>query len=119
MNTIAPLLLDRLEATVSELARTIAQLKDSSARDEGDSNPKPAAPEYLSVKELASRIPYSEHTIRNLMSAGEFAFGVHYFKRRGRVIFSWQAMRKWVEQGELGQIAEVIPLVRSRYARSR
>jgi hypothetical protein len=53
------------------------------------------------------------------MSAGEFAFGVHYFKWRSRVIFSWHAMREWVEQREPGQTAGMIPLVRSRYARPR
>lgn len=54
-------------------------------------------PEYLSVRELAKRVPYSEGTLRNLMSAGVLKRGVHYDKPAGRVIFRWDAMRAWVE----------------------
>ncbi|MEO6030203.1 MAG: hypothetical protein ABIR79_25320, partial [Candidatus Binatia bacterium] len=43
--------------------------------------------EYLSVKELAKRIPYCEQTIRNMLSAGEFEEDVHYYRKRRRVIF--------------------------------
>jgi hypothetical protein len=68
---------------------------------------------YLSVKQLAARIPYAESSIRNLMLAGELVEGLHFFKRRGRVMFSWQAMQDWVE-ARTAYKAEAIPLVRSR-----
>jgi hypothetical protein len=70
---------------------------------------------YLSVKQLAERVPYAEQTIRNLMLAGELVEGRHFFKRRGRVIFSWPAMRRWVE--ERGAEGGGIPLVRNRHGR--
>ena len=81
-------------------------------------------PFYLSVREVAARIPYAEQTIRNMMICGELREGEHYFKRRGRVMFSWPAMRAWVEQqttreDEAGDAATVLPLVRNqRYGRS-
>jgi hypothetical protein len=55
--------------------------------------------EYLSIRDLASRIPYGAQTIRNLLSAGELRLGVHYFKRdgRGRPIFKWTAVQAWLE----------------------
>ena len=47
------------------------------------------------------------------MHNGELVEGEHYFKRRGRVIFSWPAMRAWVEKQSPGE-AEHLPLVRNR-----
>lgn len=77
----------------------------------------PAGPEeetcYLSANQLAKRIPYSEHTIRNMVSSGELIEGEHYFRRRRRVMFSWPAMRNWVEQQTRRDI-EPLPLVRNR-----
>jgi hypothetical protein len=72
-----------------------------------------ATPCYLSVKQLAARIPYAEKTLRNLMLAGELVEGRHFFKRRGRVMFSWLAMCDWVEKRETAA-ATGIPLVRNR-----
>ena len=70
---------------------------------------------YISVRELARRIPYSEKTIRNLMSTGELVVGLHYFKRSGRVMFSWSAMHEWIErQQPPAPISGGIPLVRNR-----
>jgi hypothetical protein len=55
--------------------------------------------EYLSIKELARRIPYVEGTIRNLMTQGKLRLGVHYVKKNnGRVMFIWTAMKAWVEE---------------------
>jgi hypothetical protein len=68
---------------------------------------------YISLKQLVMRIPYSEKTLRNLMSAGDLVEGKHFFKRRGRVMFSWSAMREWVEWQESEAVGE-IPLVRNR-----
>ena len=69
---------------------------------------------YLSVKQLAMRIPSSEKTIRNLISTGELVEGCHYFRRHHgrRIIFSWVAMREWVECNGSGVAG--IPLVRKR-----
>ena len=78
-------------------------------------SPADSDPCYLSVRQLAARIPYAEQTIRNLMHSGELVDGKHYFKRRGRVCFSWPAMRAWVEQQtETAAQSEQLPLVRNR-----
>lgn len=53
--------------------------------------------EFLSAKELAERIPYSERTIRNMVSQGDFVRGVHYVKPKGRVIFLWSRVMEWIE----------------------
>jgi predicted DNA-binding transcriptional regulator AlpA len=58
--------------------------------------------EYLSVRELAERIPYSEGSIRNLMSQGRFRRGVHYVKPGGRVAFRWSAIRAWLDEQQQG-----------------
>jgi hypothetical protein len=68
---------------------------------------------YLSLRQLTIRIPYSEKTLRNLMSTGELIQGNHFFKRRGRIMFSWPAMREWVE-GQKSSVIDPIPLVRNR-----
>jgi hypothetical protein len=64
--------------------------------------------EYLSVKELSERIPYSEKTIRNLMVAGIFVRGEHYLKPRGRVIFLWSKVQEWLSK----QDETYIPMAR-------
>jgi hypothetical protein len=76
-------------------------------------SPVAAEPQYLSVRQLADRVPYAEHTIRNLMTTGALREGEHYFKRRGWVMFSWPAMCRWVE-GRGSLAAETLPMVRSR-----
>ena len=53
--------------------------------------------EYLSINDLATRIPYKPQTIRNLMSAGVLRRDVHYVKPRGRVAFKWSAVQAWLE----------------------
>lgn len=101
----------------SELVAALAQV----ARNQDPStagmsiSPSEAQACYLSVRQLAARIPYAEHTIRNMISSGEFVEGAHYFKRRGRVMFSWPAMRAWVEQqNEQADEPGAFPLVRNR-----
>jgi hypothetical protein len=52
--------------------------------------------EYLSIRQLAGRIPYSEGAIRNMMSRGVFRFGVHFTKPNGgRPVFHWPAVQEW------------------------
>lgn len=88
-------------------------LTNNRSKDSGS----PASPDrgacYLSVKQLAARMPYAEKTIRNLMHGGELLEGLHFFKCRGRVMFSWPAMRDWVEKRGATEI-EMFPLVRNR-----
>jgi hypothetical protein len=80
---------------VAELRRPPASEHSTASRlgivDSGDD------PEYLSIRELAERIPYSEGTIRNLMSKGQLRIGEHYVKPRGRVMFRWAAIRTWLD----------------------
>lgn len=52
--------------------------------------------EYLSIRQLAGRIPYSEGAIRNMMSRGVFRLGVHFTKPNGgRPVFHWPAVQEW------------------------
>ncbi len=116
MNSVTPPLFERLEAVLRDAAGIVTQMRASAQADEASG--LSSEPEYLSVKQLANRIPYKEHTIRNLISVGEFREGVHYYKRRGRVMFSWPAMRRWVEEQSVGRL-QGIPLVRNRYGHSQ
>jgi hypothetical protein len=95
MNSATPPLFDRLEAALRDVATIVAQMR-TSAQAEAPSE-VPSWSEYLSVKQLADRIPYKEHTIRNLISAGVFHEGIHCYKRRRRVMFSWPAIQNWVQ----------------------
>lgn len=54
--------------------------------------------EYLTVRQVAERIKYREQTLRNMMSAGVFKRGVHYFKRRRRVVFLWSSVEQWLRE---------------------
>jgi hypothetical protein len=104
-----------LPAFIGELERLKAQawtrlagppLNDSDrARVMHDSSAKPlvdqdAEPEYLSIRDMARRINYAEGTIRNLMSRGVFKLGEHYMKPRGRILFKWSVVCRWVENQE-------------------
>jgi hypothetical protein len=54
--------------------------------------------EYLTVRQLAERIKYREQTLRNMMSAGVFKRGIHYFKRRRHVVFLWSSVEQWLRE---------------------
>ncbi|MGO9450603.1 MAG: hypothetical protein ACLQDV_06075 [Candidatus Binataceae bacterium] len=117
-------------ATVTALLRRVAvaqsalcaELDGSFTADYREDTVSPAALDggtwYLSTKQLTARIPYAEKTLRNLILKGELIEGLHFFKRRGRVMFSWSAMRDWVEKRSVAE-TEVIPLVRNRNGGSR
>lgn|SRR5216684_3611249 len=49
--------------------------------------------EYLTVRQIADRIGYREQGVRNMLCAAAFTRGVHYYKRRGRVLFVWAKPR--------------------------
>jgi hypothetical protein len=61
--------------------------------------------EYLSVRELAARIPYSEQTLRHLMTQGTLQLGVHYLKPHGRIVFRWSAIQAWLTGGTAADTA--------------
>jgi hypothetical protein len=94
-------LLSELETQVHDLAGVITSATALMQR------PVPEGPEravdgrdeaeYLSIRELAGRIPYAEQTIRNLMTRGVFRFGEHYVKPRSRIMFRWSRIRDWLE----------------------
>ena len=59
--------------------------------------------EYLSISELARRIPYKAKTIRNMMCSGVFLEGVHYTRLTGRPIFLWSQVVGMLEEGRRGR----------------
>ena len=91
-----------LEADVADLLRALDAATASSAAiargSAASALDTQEATEYLSLRELARRIPYAEQTIRNLMSRGVFRMGEHYIKPRARVMFRWSRMREWLDQ---------------------
>jgi hypothetical protein len=58
--------------------------------------------EYLSVEQLAQRIPYKPRTIRNLIWRGVFLEGVHYTRLTGRPIFLWSRVQELLKEGRHG-----------------
>jgi len=55
--------------------------------------------EYLTVKEVATRLKLSPKTVKNKMTAGVFRRGVHYFAPPGMgPRFKWSAVVTWIEQ---------------------
>ena len=59
--------------------------------------------EYLTVEELSKRIRFSKQTIYNMISTKRFVRGQHYLKpSRKKVLFSWSAIRQWLEGGSQG-----------------
>jgi hypothetical protein len=66
------------------------------ATSAGDSVDAGQPLEYLSIRQLAGRIPYSEGAIRNMISRGVFRLGVHFTKPNGgRPVFHWPAVQAW------------------------
>lgn len=53
--------------------------------------------EYLTVKELSSRIKFSCQSLYNLISKGEFVLGKHYLKpTKKKVLFKWSEIKIWI-----------------------
>lgn len=52
--------------------------------------------ERIGMAELCSRIPYSPQTIYNLIHKKVLINGIHYTKPRGKLIFRWEAIEKWI-----------------------
>src|ERR1700675_4862311 len=55
--------------------------------------------EYLSVGQLAERIPYKPKNIRNLMCQGTFVEGIHFTRLTGRPIFLWTRVEQLLGDG--------------------
>ena len=54
--------------------------------------------EYLTVRELSTRIKFSQQTIYNLVHQKVFVLGKHYFKPRSKkVLFKWSEIKVWIE----------------------
>lgn len=102
---------------LGELSNTVAQLRAASTSDSRLSEQWPR--EYLSVKQLAALIPYSEQTIRNLISAGEFQEGAQYYKRRARVVFRWSQVERWLSERHHDTNAGEEPFYPVHHARTR
>jgi hypothetical protein len=62
--------------------------------------------EYLSVGQLAERIPYKPKTIRNLMCQGVFLEGVHFTRLTGRPIFIWSRVQELLREGTSGRTSK-------------
>jgi hypothetical protein len=62
--------------------------------------------EYLSVGQLAERIPYKPKTIRNLMCQGVFLEGVHFTRLTGRPIFIWSRVQELLREGTNGRASK-------------
>jgi hypothetical protein len=70
--------------------------------------------EYLTKRELASRLKWAPKTVANKMAAGIFKLGVHYFRPPGMSVrFKWSAVVAWMEQApEREGACDSIPMAR-------
>jgi len=98
---IAP---ENLENALRVLNAVASLCRNSDHSAGGGSSPahEPQPEEYLTVRQIAGRIKYGEQTVRNMMTAGVFRRGVHYYKRRGRVLFLWSRMEQWLREDTVG-----------------
>ncbi len=62
-----------------------------------------ASEEYLSVDQLAQRIPYKAKTIHNLIWRGIFVEGIHFTRLTGRPIFFWSKVEHLLREGKNGR----------------
>ena len=56
--------------------------------------------EYLDLKQLRQRIPFSKTVIEELISSGSLIDGVHFRRptgRGGKRIFFWSAIEAWLQ----------------------
>jgi hypothetical protein len=89
------------EDRMTDQVRMRADIAEGSSRQE----------EYLTYAELAERIHYSPQSLRNMKTAGMFKKGVHYVQPRGRPLFLWSAMQRWLSEHATNS-AKPIPLAR-------
>lgn len=112
--------LDRLRAVVSRVQAVVSELQ-TVAYELATGRPVDPAPqeEYLSLKELCSRIPYKPQTIRNLVVQGVLRNGEHFIQRQryAKVVFIWSAMQRWLRERQ--QKPPVEPFIPRHHARTR
>ena len=71
--------------------------------------------EYLTTKELSSKIKLTPGTIRNKVCRGDFKLGVHYVKAGPRrLLFLWSGIADWLHDGEASKISVGQPPITSR-----
>jgi hypothetical protein len=104
---------ERLQIAMRELGIALAQVQKLPASN----NAPTASEEYLSVSQLSARIPYREQTIRNLMGTGELKEGLHFYRRRRRIIFVWRAVLEWLKERSAPSDT-VEPFIPEHHARS-
>ena len=79
----------------------------------------PRDDEYLTVAEVADLLKLTPKRIRNLMSAGAFVAGVHFFRRRGIAPrFLRSRVEAWV-RGVDDASTTYIPMARDRHRAAR
>lgn len=96
-----------LLALVAHIAHRLALDEPTEVQPESDDT-------FLSLEQVAERIPYSPKTIRKLMGNGELKEGEHYFRprglRRARPVFAWKAMERWIRDRATTTPAAVLQL---------
>lgn len=107
---------ERLETARRELDLALAEIRNLG--DNSASQTVHRSEEYLSVRQLCTRIAYKEQTIYNLMSIGELKLGVHFYKRRGRPMFVWSVMERWIKERR-PENDTIEPFIPVHHARSR
>jgi len=56
--------------------------------------------EYLTVKELSSRIKFSEQSLYNIIYKVTFVLGKHYLKPTPKkILFKWSEIQVWMGEG--------------------
>lgn len=67
--------------------------------------------EYLTIKEVAALLKVSPKRVQNMMGAGIFTEGLHFFRPRGlRPRFKATAVQAYVEGKDRPQASNVIEL---------
>ena len=78
------------------------------------SESSPNGDEYLSISATAARLGLKPKRLRNLMCAGIFKLGYHFFRPRGiGPRFKWSRVVEWLENGTT-EVGEEIPMARRR-----
>lgn len=62
--------------------------------------------EYLTVKELSSRIKFSKQSLYNIIHKGGFILGKHYLKPTPKkILFKWSEIQTWM--GEISCLSTI------------
>jgi hypothetical protein len=110
-----------LRADELRLAAKNLEQRLSDRRIKAEKGGSPASEEYLSIPVLCTRIPYAKQTIRNKMNAGDFQKGIHFVKPRGRVMFKWSAVERWLAERDTKteNVEPFYPVHNGRHSREK